>query len=280
MPSMEESPSPTPSTYVHPALGWYAAFENRLQAPATTPQGKEWVKYGFRILLIVLFIITLVVSFDVVIMPAYVGRNQVARVPNVTNMSYMQAVRILEDNGFTVKVGAEYYNNSISRGHVVSQMPFAASTVKPSRKVYLTLSLGRQMLEVPNLVGLSVRDARIALIRLGLMLDNAQYQFNDHVAANIIFTQSTAPKSKVGFGATVGVTVSLGPEAIYVLVPDLVGRASDEAERILIGAGFVLGTKTLGEKDETFVSGTILKQVPAAGDSVKAGTPVSITIAR
>jgi serine/threonine-protein kinase len=259
---------------------WYRSLEQRLESRATTPEGKEWIRYGSRISMIFLAIIFVIGFFDLVFMPWYVGHNSVVRMPNVSGMSYNQAVQILENNGFSVKVASEYYNNNVPSGHIVNQMPFATSLVKTSRTVYVTLSKGKQLLEVPNLVGLTVRDARIALIRLGLSLNNAAYQFNDRIPVNIIFSQSLPSKQKVGFGARVDVSVSLGPEVVYVVVPDVEGKSLEEARRILGSAGFTVGEVTDGEVNETFMPGTVIKQVPPPMDSVKTGTPINLTVTK
>lgn len=259
---------------------WYQSFENRLESRAETPEGKEWIRYGTRIIAIFLGIAFVIGAFDLVFMPWYVGHNTVVRTPNITGMSYGQAARILEDNGFAIKIASENYNNTVPSGHIVSQMPYAGSLVKSSRTVYLSLSKGKQLLEVPNLVGLTVRDARIALIRLGLSLSNASYQFNDNIPANIIFSQSLPAKQKVGFGARVDVVVSLGPEIVYVVVPDVEGKSLDEARRILGAAGFIVGEVIQGEVNETFVPGTVMKQIPAPNDSVKTGTPINLTVTK
>jgi eukaryotic-like serine/threonine-protein kinase len=255
------------------------SLEGNIINRAKTDAGREWLRYSLRVFLLMFGVTIVIGAMDIILMPWYVGRDQVTRMPNIQGMSYNQAAKILEESGFSVKVASEYFNNTIPAGHIVSQMPYPMSTVKSSRTVYLTLSRGKQLLEMPNLVGLSVRDARIALIRLGLSLNNATYEFNDAVAANIIFQQTVKTKERVGFGANVDVRVSLGPETVYAMVPDVEGKALEDARNIISGAGFVVGTINTAS-DETFVSNTVLKQIPAPNDSVKAGTPINLTIAR
>jgi serine/threonine-protein kinase len=258
----------------------YRRFEERLESRAQTPIGKEWVRYGSRIVFLFLTLIIFAFSFDRLFMPWYVGHNAVVRMPNVVGMSLGQAQRRLEQEGFTLKVASQHYNNSVPSGHIVNQMPFASSMVKTSRTVYLTVSRGRQMLEMPNLIGLTVRDARIALIRLGLSLNNVSYQFNERIPANIIFYQNVSSGERVNFGTRVDVAVSLGPEITYLVVPDVEGKSLEEARRILAASGFVIGEIISGDVNETFMPGTIIKQFPAPNDSVKSGTPVDLTVTR
>lgn len=259
--------------------GFVHSLEERFTSRAKTDEGKEWLKYLFRIFVLFLGIAFVVGAFDLVFMPWYVGHDQITKMPDVRNMSFTQAAKMLEEKGFTVKTASEYYNNNVPAGHIVSQMPFPLSMVKSSRTVYLTLSRGKQLLEMPNLVGLSVRDARIALIRLGLSLNNAAYEYNENVAANIIFEQSVKTKERLNFGATVDVRVSLGPEVVLVLVPDVEGKALEDAKNMLTGAGLTIG-EIKSQADETFVSNTVLKQTPAPNDSVKTGTAVNLIIAK
>ncbi|TAE28246.1 MAG: PASTA domain-containing protein [Candidatus Kapaibacterium sp.] len=259
--------------------GFVHSLEERITRGAETELGKDWRRYIFRIFALLCGIAFVVGAFDLVFMPWYVGHDQITRMPDVRNMSFTQAAKMLEERGFTVKTASEYYNNSVPAGHIVSQMPFPLSMVKSSRTVYLTLSRGKQLLEMPNLVGLSVRDARIALIRLGLSLNNAAYEFNENVAANVIFEQSVKTKERLNFGATVDVRVSLGPEIVLLLVPDVEGKSLEDAKNMLVGAGLTIGDIT-PQVDETFVTNTVLKQNPAPNDSVKTGTAVNLIVAK
>jgi hypothetical protein len=68
-------------------------------------------------------------------------------------------------------------------------------------------------------------------------------------------------------------------QATLVVVPDLVGLSTAEAESVLFGAGLQPSYTDL-VRSEAGVAGTVLAQVPAAGDVVPAATSVNLTAVR
>jgi hypothetical protein len=68
-------------------------------------------------------------------------------------------------------------------------------------------------------------------------------------------------------------------QATLVVVPDLVGLSTAEAESVLFGAGLQPGYTDL-VRSEAGVAGTVLAQVPAAGDVVPAATSVYLSAVR
>ena len=58
----------------------------------------------------------------------------------------------------------------------------------------------------------------------------------------LIFTESPKAGEKAPNGATVSITISLGPDKQMVRVPDLMGRDEEEAMAVLVEAGLQLGT--------------------------------------
>ena len=68
-------------------------------------------------------------------------------------------------------------------GTILDQSPVADQTVKGGRRIYLIVSGGEQLYDVPNLVGRSVRESKFALAQRNLELvelqnvQSAQYQY-------------------------------------------------------------------------------------------------------
>jgi beta-lactam-binding protein with PASTA domain len=85
------------------------------------------------------------------------------------------------------------------------------------------VSSGEQKIEVPNLVGKSVREAKLILEKSGLKLGELSYDFSDEVPEGAIISQSIPEKSKVSSGTFVSVVVSLGNAEGKVQVPNLIG---------------------------------------------------------
>lgn len=246
-----------------------------------TPQGREWYYYGKIYGIFIGILVVLMILFDVWIMPYYVGLDKVVNVPGVVGHSINNARKMLEEQGLSVRIRNEYFNNTIPAGYVTNQIPYPNTQVKPDRTIYLDISKGKQLIEIPDLVGLTLRDAKLALLRTnGLQMNRISYSYNNNLPPDIIASQSVRKGTKVPYGTQVDVVVSLGAEDVYVAVPEFVGKAVEEAKVLIVKHGLSIGTIITGERDETRLPGTVLNQIPPARDSVKTGTPVHLTISK
>lgn len=99
---------------------------------------------------------------------------------------------------------------SAPAGAVLSQRPAAGSVVAPGSAVTLVVSNGPAPAPVPNLTGVSQRDAFAALIRQGFKVVTRTQDTIAH-PAGLVLTQSPAPATRLLPGATVTITVSTKP---------------------------------------------------------------------
>lgn len=254
-------------------------MEEKRTATAAKKKPTEWGKYALYSGILVGALACIALLLDFLIMPWYVGLGNFIRIPNVVNKDVAEATKSIEAQHLFVQVSGEYYHSSIPAGKVISQLPFPHSQVKEGRRVYLTVSKGRESLLMPNLTNISLREARIKLIRLGIDLADVDYIHNDSIRANMVAEQSVPPNTPVSSGQKIHVTVSLGPQLVYILMPDLFGLPLETAEQRLTENNLVLGTITTSQ-NETFLPNTVINQTPAAGDSVATITRINITISR
>lgn len=238
-----------------------------------------WRKYLLYTAGILGVVALLILLFNLVIMPWYVGLGNFVRVPNVISKDIVEATKVIEAQGLYVQISGEYYNKDIPEGKIISQLPYPQSQVKEGRRIYLTVSKGRETLRMPSLWGMTLREARIKLMKSGLELADIDYSHNDSAKANVIFSQSIRSETPVSSGQKVNVTISLGPEVVYITMPDLIGLPLETGEQKLMEAGLVLGMIST-VKSETFMPNTVVEQLPPAGDSVATGTRINITISR
>jgi membrane peptidoglycan carboxypeptidase len=110
----------------------------------------------------------------------YLYGQQIA-VPDVTGKTYKDAKATLQQAGFQVKKGGTTPSDTVEAGSVVSSDPGAGSQAVAGATVTLTLSSGAQQEQptapaagtVPNVVGMSLTDARNALAAAGYTQVNA-----------------------------------------------------------------------------------------------------------
>lgn len=123
----------------------------------------------------------------------------------------------------------------VEKGIIISQEPEAGKSYMLSDKgikVKLTISTGVLLTEIPDLVGREYREATSELEKLGFTVEKLYASSND-VALDRVVDISPSPGEKLPAGATVYVTVSLGPEEETVIMPYLVGYGQGEAQAVL-----------------------------------------------
>ncbi|MGW5878336.1 Stk1 family PASTA domain-containing Ser/Thr kinase [Nocardiopsis terrae] len=91
-------------------------------------------------------------------------------VPSLAGEELEEAERILADLGLTVEVVKEA-SESIDEGKVITQEPDTGTSVGPGATVTLTVSSGPPEIEIPDVTGESVKDARKALKDAGFKVE-------------------------------------------------------------------------------------------------------------
>ncbi|MFJ3507519.1 Stk1 family PASTA domain-containing Ser/Thr kinase [Streptomyces luteogriseus] len=119
-------------------------------------------------------------------------------IPDVTGSDEADARSELTEAGLKVKIAAERVTSSeYGKGQVVRQTPESGGRAAEGDTVTLTLSKGPEMIEVPDVVGDSVDDARQALEGAGFEVDEDRGLFGifgDEVKSQSVEGGRTAPK--------------------------------------------------------------------------------------
>lgn len=196
-------------------------------------------------------------------------------VPDVTGKQMTLARQILEDKKLRVNV-AETYDASVPAGTVVSQNPEAGAKVKEERLVTIYVSKGGESLEMPDLKGLSRKDAEEKLTKMGLKIGSIYERNSDEEAGTVIATDPRAG-SKINKGQSVDITVSKGKKEKKVSVPDVTGLPLEAAKEAITSAGFHVGS--VSKEPSKQAEGTVVSQSPAGGSSIAEGTAVNLVVA-
>ncbi|MDP4219836.1 MAG: PASTA domain-containing protein [Bacteroidota bacterium] len=238
---------------------------------------EKWQKIGIRAAIVVLGLLAFLLLMDKLVMPWYVKRGEVTVLPKVIGKPVDDAVRILKDAGYEPIKYETQFDEKAKEGTIIRQTPEGGDETKPGRKVYLIISGGKEMVIVPSLVGQSLKDARILLVRSNLELGKTDMAFTDSIATGVVFKQSPDPGAKISTDQRVNIVVSQGPKAGRVPVPNLTGISFNEA--ILR-----LGNAKLGVGNRSYVSsvtdrpGTVVDQSPKPDELVLEGTTVDLFI--
>lgn len=225
---------------------------------------------------------------DAVIMPSYTRHDVSIRVPTVENQPYAEAETLMQERGLKVQRQVGRYNPNVERDIVVDQTPLPNAKVKPGRRVYLTVNAGElPTLKLPDLTGMSVREAKNRLSSLGLEVGTVQEDPIPSPYANTITKQEPTPGDSLKEGKTVNLWYSTGLGEENVEVPNVVGYTVADARDFLLRSelrSVVVDTNLASEEtssqdvdvDSLEQEIYVRRQGHTPGDSVRAGTEVRL----
>ncbi|OGU58844.1 MAG: hypothetical protein A2X64_09550 [Ignavibacteria bacterium GWF2_33_9] len=223
------------------------------------------------------FILILFFIFDNWVLPSMVKDREIVDVPNTVSMKIEDAKQLLIESNLTYKVVSEQYNDKFPKNIVINQLPSPGTKVKESRQILLTISKGIETVSVPYLILKDETAAKNLILNSDLSIGNVTYVTNDSIPKGKVISQNPLVGTKLGYNARVDLTISSGFDEI--LAPNLYGLTLTEAQKQLEAIGLKLGEVTY-QKNETYVPGTIISQIPLSGESVQVGTFVNIVITK
>lgn len=204
-------------------------------------------------------------------LPAYTRQNVEVRVPEVRELTYEQAARMIEGRRLRPERRDQPFNPAFPRGAVLDQNPGANAGVKPGRRIYLYVNSGTERnVIVPEVRTLTESVARAELSEYGLGQIEVRLDDRPSPFPGTVTRQEPSAGTTMRASETVTLWVSSGLGDGVVTVPDVRGLSHEQATRRLTEAG-------LWVDPTRAVSGTITRQEPAAGAGVQRGAEVRLS---
>ncbi|MDR9387694.1 MAG: PASTA domain-containing protein [Balneolaceae bacterium] len=196
-----------------------------------------------------------------IVMPWYTRFNQGVTVPELTALSYNEAVSTLEQAGLRIGVAARRNQTNVPPNAIIDQNPKPFSIVKPNRRVYVTVNAqSRPKAVVPRVVDMSLRNATIQLENSGLSVGNLRYESNRF--RNTVLDQSLIAGDTVNKGARVDLVISDGLGDTRVRVPELAGLRLPEAQQRLQAVGLRIAEIRFQPVSDDVTPNTVLEVIP------------------
>jgi serine/threonine-protein kinase len=133
-----------------------------------------------------------------------------AEVPVTSNMSQQQARISIENTGLTLGNVSEQLSDQ-PRGLVIASSPPAGTKLDLPGTVDIVLSKGPATIQVPDLYGRSVGEARSMIEQLGLRVAGVSRDTSSLQPENTIIRQLPASGTTISAGGAVSLTVSHFP---------------------------------------------------------------------
>ena len=184
----------------------------------------------------------------------YTHHGQAITVPNLTALTIDEVGDVTTSRQLRYEVVDSVFSNELPRGTVLKQNPKANSRVKKNRKIFLTMNaVNPEMISMPALVGLSNRQARLALQNAGLILGDISYQ-PDYARNNVLQQMHNGSVINEGTEITKGTLIDLvlgmGPSSETTRIPDLIGVGLEKATDMIADYYLNIGAITYDESME------------------------------
>jgi eukaryotic-like serine/threonine-protein kinase len=204
------------------------------------------------------------------------------RVPQLKGLTPPAAERVANAEGLVLSVESRYYSPDVPQGRIVSQVPAPNTTVRRGWKVLVAESLGPQRAAVPNLVGQSRHAASINLGRRGLEIGNAATMRLPGATAQTVVAQDPPANAQNVVSPKIDLLFSAGENSETFVMPSFVGKPVSMAVPAIEKAGLTAGNglstaapvPAKNNKTAKPLTGTVVKQTPAAGKRVGPGATV------
>jgi beta-lactam-binding protein with PASTA domain len=192
-------------------------------------------------------------------------------VPDLSGISVEDARERLAERGLEARV--REVEAEQPAGEIVRQTPDPGREVQRDTTVVLLVSSGPPRVEVPGVIGLSRGRAESELREAGLVADVRTSTSSGRPGT--VLEQSPAAGSRVDPESRVRLVVAVKPEPQRVRVPRIVGLPVADARARLRDAGL---RSTVTRVESTRESGTVVRQSPPAGSSLREGQAVSLEV--
>ena len=108
------------------------------------------------------------------------NHNNYIKVPDLKGISFVNAVRILNEKNLSfIVIDSALYNPNYPKFSIVDQLPNSSIEVKKNRKIYLTLNPSNYgKVSIPNIIQITQRSANSALLASGLEIGEVTYENN------------------------------------------------------------------------------------------------------
>lgn len=198
-------------------------------------------------------------------------------VPNIVGLSDVEARKRIDERNLVYEVDSEVFSPDVPKGHVITQIPEAGRVVKVNRNVQVILSKGPELVIVPDLIGMDIRNAQVMLQAMNLTDGEREYVETDEYPPNTIIDQSPKPNEDIEKGSAVNLTVATASSTRVFKMPSLINITLQEAKLLLGRHGLVLGD-TYPDSTSILPEGYIVAQNPLPDSDVTEGTIVDVTI--
>lgn len=232
-----------------------------------------WVSLISAIVLVIVLFTVFILSLNFL---THHGRSRT--VPQVVGKPFAEAQQILDKEGFDIVIQDSLYVDTLPPLSIIKQVPESDAVVKVNRTVYLTINRSvPPMIDMPNLIGYSFRNAEMNLSSAGLRLGDTIYKpdfAKNSVLDQLYNGEHITPGTKIQMGSSISLILGTGVGQTQFNVPNLIGWTYGEAKVKLEENGLNLLVVQADPSSKDTLNEYIFRQDPPRFD--QEGNPLHI----
>lgn len=139
------------------------------------------------------------------------------KVPSLVGKSLSQAQAIAADNKIELTIRSEQFNEDYPDNMIYYMNPAPGRRIKEGKSVDVWVSRGSRYARTPNLLKLSLEEAKDKISEAGLNVGEVSQEYSETVDAGNVLSQTPAPGTRQDRGQPVNVVFSLGAKPSEVV---------------------------------------------------------------
>lgn len=229
-----------------------------------------------RNVIIAICVVVALIVGAIVFLNVVTQHNKEISVPDFSNMTVAEAEIAATQAGVRIEVTDSVFVKRMKKGAVYRQNPSAGSKVKDGRRIVLTINaVNAKKVTMPDLVGLSMRQAKAELVSRGLVLDKLIYVQDlatNNVLRQLMGNREVEPGIMIDSESVIDLVVGLNSSDNATYVPDVTGLKSlsavDAVHDHSLNIKDLRYDKTVKDYEDS-LNAMVYRQDPAPSDSIK-----------
>ena len=228
-----------------------------------------------RNILIAVSVVVVLVAGAMIFLNLVPQHGKEISVPDFSNMSVEEARYAASQAGMRVEVTDSVFVKRMQRGAVYRQNPAPGAKVKEGRRVVLTINaVNAKKVTMPNLVGLSLRQAKAELLSRGLVLNRLVYvqdMATNNVLRQLNGNREIEPGTMIDSESAIDLVLGLNDMDNKAYVPDVTGLKNMSAVDAIFDHSLNIKDlkfdETVKDYDDS-LNAMVYRQVPEPSDSL------------
>lgn len=242
-------------------------------------------KKFYKLLAYALGGVTVLLFLTFLILKVYTHHGQTLSVPDFKGLTMEEVYIKAKNSKMRIEVSDSVFNNNLPKGTVIEQNPVVGFKVKKNRRIFLMVNaLNPEKVEMPNIVGVSHRQAEAVLKNAGLKIGRLIH-IPDIAINNVLKQKFNSKEIKKGEmipkGSKIDLVLGMGLSNQKTQIPDLENYSLEKAKNRILRSALNLGAIIYDESIETGEDSTeakVWRQYPSFKENklIRLGSTVDV----